>query len=61
MAGEGGGGAKNKKNIRARQNLTFGLQQSPAKIALSSLKEEKHDIIFPGFLLLKGYILAQVP
>ena len=57
----GGGGGKVQKNIRTRQNLTFGLQQSPAKIALSSLKEEEHDIIFPAFIFLRGYTLAQGP
>ena len=55
------GGGKVQKNIRTRQNLTFGLQQSPAKIALSSLKEEEHDIIFPAFIFLRGYTLAQGP
>ena len=55
------GGGKVPKNIRARQNLTFGLQQSSAKVVLSSLKEEEHDVIFPGFLFLKRYILAQGP
>ena len=59
--GGGGRGGKVQKNIRARQNLTFGLQQSSAKIVLSTLKEEEHDIIFPRFLFLKGYILAQGP
>lgn len=54
-------GGKVPKNIRARQNLTFGLQQSSAKVVLSSLKEEEHDVIFPGFLFLKRYILAQGP
>ena len=54
-----GGGGQSTKNIRTRQNLTFGLQQSPAKIALSSLKEEEHDIIFPAFIF--GYTLAQGP
>ena len=57
----GGGGGKVPKNFRAGQNLTFGLQQSSAKVVLSSLKEEEHDVIFPGFLFLKRYILAQGP
>ena len=57
----GRGGGKVQKNIRARQNLTFGLQQSSAKIVFSTLKKEEHDVIFPSFLFLKGYILAQGP
>ena len=57
----GGGGGKLQKNISTRQNHTFGLQQSPAKIALCSLKEEEHDIIFPAFIFLRGYTLAQGP
>ena len=59
--GGGGGAGKVPKNFRARQNLTFGSQKGPAKIVLSSLKEEEHDIIFPVFVFLKRYILAQVP
>ena len=56
-----GGGGKVPNHIRARQNLRFGLQQSSAKVVLSSLKEEEHDVSFPGFLFLKRYILAQGP